>query len=187
MPNEYLDTTLVDKAIIFATNAHKNTGRRGKSFPYIIHPLEAMSIVATMSNNPILLAAAVLHDVVEDTDATIEDIRKEFGEEVASLVEYETIQADKDLSWRERKQIAIDHVRDGTIDFKMVALGDKLSNLRAIHNDYLDFGDKIWSRFGANNKDDVAWYYKSLLHAFDELKNAHAYQEYASLIEKTFK
>ena len=76
MSNSYLDTTLVDKAIIFATNAHKNSERRAKAFPYIIHPLEAMAIVATMSNDPELLAAAVLHDTVEDTNVTIEDIRE---------------------------------------------------------------------------------------------------------------
>ena len=74
-----IDTSLVDKAIIFAVKAHEGVPRRGRDFPYIVHPLEAMTIVATMTSEPELLAASVLHDVVEDTDFTVEDIRAEFA------------------------------------------------------------------------------------------------------------
>ena len=84
--NTPLDTTLVDKAIVFATRAHQGTERRGKGFPYIVHPLEAMAIVATITNAPDLLAAAVLHDTVEDTDVTLDDLKQEFGEHIANLV-----------------------------------------------------------------------------------------------------
>ena len=75
MSNNPLDTSFVDKAIIFAVNAHAGTERRGKGFPYIIHPLEAVSIVATITSDPELLAAAALHDTVEDTDVTVDQIR----------------------------------------------------------------------------------------------------------------
>ena len=68
--NKFCDSSLLDKAIVFASNAHKNTERKGKGFPYIAHPLEAMSIVASMTNDQELLAAACLHDVIEDTDIT---------------------------------------------------------------------------------------------------------------------
>ncbi|MBR0274962.1 MAG: hypothetical protein IJQ76_01960, partial [Prevotella sp.] len=61
MANKYLDSSLLDKAITLAVEAHKNTERRGKGFPYIVHPMEAMSIVATMTNDQELLAAAALH------------------------------------------------------------------------------------------------------------------------------
>ncbi|MBO6079741.1 MAG: bifunctional (p)ppGpp synthetase/guanosine-3',5'-bis(diphosphate) 3'-pyrophosphohydrolase, partial [Bacteroidales bacterium] len=88
--NKPLDTQLFDKALKFATDAHSGTERRGKGFPYIIHPMEAVAIVATITSDQELLAAAVLHDTVEDTDVTIEDIRKEFGERVATLVQHET-------------------------------------------------------------------------------------------------
>ena len=87
MANKPLDTTLLDRAIVFAVRAHAGTERRGKGFPYIVHPMEAVEIVATMTNDQELLAAAVLHDTVEDTDTTIEQIRAEFGHRVASLLQ----------------------------------------------------------------------------------------------------
>ena len=80
-----IDTSLVDKAIIFAVKAHEGVPRRGRDFPYIVHPLEALTIVATMTSDPALLAAAVLHDVVEDTEVTVEDIRAEFGDRVTAV------------------------------------------------------------------------------------------------------
>ena len=87
MANKYIDTDLLDRAIVFAVNAHHNTERRGKGFPYIVHPLEAVEIVATITSDQELLAAAALHDTIEDTDVTIEQLRTLFGERVAQLVQ----------------------------------------------------------------------------------------------------
>ena len=67
---------ILDKAIVFATKAHSGSFRKGTTTPYIVHPMEASAIVATMTDDKIILAAAVLHDVVEDTDYTIDDIVK---------------------------------------------------------------------------------------------------------------
>ena len=86
MANQYIDSSFLDRAIEYAVRAHKNTERRGKGFPYIVHPLEAMTIAATMTSDQELLAAAVLHDVVEDTGVTLDDLRREFGERVAFVV-----------------------------------------------------------------------------------------------------
>ena len=102
--NKPLDTQLFDKALKFAADAHSGTERRGKGFPYIIHPMEAVTIVATITSDPELLAAAVLHDTVEDTDVTIEELRNEFGERVATLVQHETAPLPEDAPWRTRKQ-----------------------------------------------------------------------------------
>jgi myo-inositol-1(or 4)-monophosphatase len=108
MANNPLNTELLDRAIVFAVRAHAGTERRGKGFPYIVHPLEAVEIAATMTPDQELLAAAALHDTVEDTDVTLEQIRAEFGDRIASLVATEsdvvvegTSKAD---SWHARKQ-----------------------------------------------------------------------------------
>ena len=90
MANKPLDTSLLDRAIIFAVRAHAGSERRGKGFPYIVHPMEAVEIVATMTKVQELLAAAALHDTVEDTDTTVEQIREEFGDRIASLVASES-------------------------------------------------------------------------------------------------
>ena len=93
MANNPLNTELLDRAIIFAVRAHAGTERRGKGFPYIVHPMEAVEIVATMTPDQELLAAAALHDTVEDTDVTVEQLRAEFGERVAALVADESDEA----------------------------------------------------------------------------------------------
>ena len=74
-----MNTDLFDKAAKFAIDAHHGAERKGKGYPYILHPMEAAGIVASLSTDPELLAAAMLHDTVEDTDVTIEQIRQTFG------------------------------------------------------------------------------------------------------------
>ena len=180
--NNPLNTTFFDKAVKFATEAHSGTERRGKAYPYILHPMEAASIVATITNDQEMLAAAILHDTVEDTDVTIEQIREQFGERVAKLVQHETAPLDESLSWRECKTI-----QAKPYDSKVVALGDKLSNMRDIAWDYRKVGDEVWKLFHApNGKSDVEWYYRSLGNALSELSETLAYQEFVSLLKEVF-
>ena len=188
--NKPLDTTLLDRAIVFAVRAHAGTERRGKGFPYIVHPMEAVEIVATMTPDQELLAAAVLHDTVEDTDVTIEHIRAEFGERVASFVAAESDEPHQSRdgveNWRARKQAAIDRIARASRDAKMVALGDKLSNMRAIARDYAEQGDLLWDLFHAKDPKDHEWHYRGLANALSELKGAEAYREFESLINQVF-
>lgn len=190
MAEKYLDSSLLDKAISFATKAHSNTERRGKGFPYIVHPLEALSIVATMTNDQKLLAAAVLHDVIEDTKVTIEEIEREFGAEIASIVKSETShdfdKSGRMVSWREKKQETLDHLKNASKEAKMVALGDKLSNIRAMKNDYAVIGDKLWERFHDNNPKNHAWYYLSLVESLRELENYQAFKEFERDVHEVF-
>ena len=185
--NNPLETSFFDKVVKFAVDAHHGTERRGKGYPYIIHPMEAASIVASITNDPEMLAAAVLHDTVEDTDVTLEQIRELFGDRVATLVQHETAPNDKTLSWRERKTIQVQQLAHASYDSKVVALGDKLSNMRGIAMDYYRKGDETWSLFHApNGKSDVEWYYRSLAEALSELKDTLPYLEFVTLLEKVF-
>lgn len=191
MANRYLDTSLVDKAIKFAVDAHHDTERRGKGFPYVIHVLEAMEIVSTMTSDPELLCAAALHDTVEDTGTTLETIRAGFGDRVASIVCAESDMPDPSLpeekTWRLRKQAAIDRLGTATTDAKMVALGDKLSNMRAIDRDYQSLGDKLWERFHApGGKPDHEWHYRGLAASLADLSDTFAYKEFVSHIDSVF-
>lgn len=190
MENQPLDTTLLDRAIVFALRAHAGTERRGKGFPYIVHPLEAVEIVATMTADQELLAAAALHDTVEDTDVTIEQIREEFGEHIASLVEAESdikvTGVSKEESWRIRKQAAIDRLAAAPLDAKMVALGDKLSNMRAIARDYSEQGDALWNLFRMKDRKDHEWHYRGLAASLRELQDTFAYKEFEQLINQVF-
>ncbi len=190
MANKPLDTTLLDRAIVFAVRAHAGTERRGKGFPYIVHPMEAMEIVATMTRDQELLAAAALHDTVEDTDVTIEQIRTEFGDRIASLVASESDTVLDGLSveesWHARKQAAIDRLALASRDGKIVALGDKLSNMRAIARDYAQQGDALWDLFHAKDPKDHEWHYRGLADALSELRGTFAYNEFETLINQVF-
>jgi myo-inositol-1(or 4)-monophosphatase len=190
MANKPLDTALLDRAIVFALRAHAGTERRGKGFPYIVHPLEAVTIVATMTSDQELLAAAALHDTVEDTDVTIDQIRAEFGDRIASLVAADSDMPVQDMnaedSWYVRKQAAIDRIAASSHDAKIVAMGDKLSNMRAIARDYVMQGDALWNLFRVKNRKDHEWHYRGLAEALRELQDTFAYKEFEQLINQVF-
>lgn len=190
MANKPLDTALLDRAIVFALRAHAGTERRGKGFPYIVHPLEAVTIVATMTSDQELLAAAALHDTVEDTDVTIDQIRAEFGDRIASLVAADSDIPVQDMnaedSWYVRKQAAIDRIAASSHDAKIVAMGDKLSNMRAIARDYVMQGDALWNLFRVHNRKDHEWHYRGLAEALRELQDTFAYKEFEQLINQVF-
>ena len=105
-----MNSDFFDRAAKFAIDAHHGGERKGKGYPYILHPMEAAGIVASISNDQELLAAAILHDTVEDTDVTIEQIRQEFGDRVATLVYSETSHLPHDAPWRDRKQAQADAI-----------------------------------------------------------------------------
>lgn len=190
MPNKPLDTELLDRAILFAVKAHTGTERRGKGFPYIVHPMEAVSIAATITSDQEILAAAALHDTVEDTDVTIEQIRSEFGDRVASLVSAETDvvfeNRTEEDSWHDRKQAAIDRLAKVSRDAKIVAIGDKLSNMRAIARDQYMQGDKIWNLFRVHDPKEHEWHYRGLADSLRELDDTFAFQEFEWLINRVF-
>ena len=190
MANKYIDSELLDRAIVFAVKAHRNTERRGKGFPYIVHPMEAVEIVATITPDQELLAAAALHDTVEDTDVTVEDIRREFGDRVAELVHSESDQytegVSEEDSWHDRKQAVIDRLAAASHDAKIVAMGDKLSNMRAIWRDYQQKGDALWQIFHVKDKASHAWHYRGLAASLSELKDTFAYQEFVRLMDEVF-
>ncbi len=185
-----IDTETLDKAIKFATEAHKKDPRKGSVTPYILHPIEAAAIVATMTDDIEVMAAAVLHDTVEDNkNISIEEIEEKFGTRIKELVAAESEKKEKDEkgSWKIRKKTTIDNLRvSDSEDEKIIVLGDKLSNMRAIYKDYVVIGDKLWSRFNQTDKNEHGWYYKSIRELLISLSKYPAYQEYCELVSKVF-
>lgn len=177
---------LIDRAIRTATYAHSGAVRKGTAVPYILHPLEAATIVTqviaeqrgtapdamTPSDN-FIIAAAILHDTVEDTDMTAEDIKTLFGPETAALVAAETENKRESLpaaeTWKIRKTESIKHLAAASEEAKLVAFGDKLSNLRAIAADHRRLGDALWERFNQKDPDEHAWYYGEMMMIFEKV------------------
>lgn len=181
---------VLDRAIVFATKAHEGQFRKGTRIPYILHPIEAAAIVGTMTTDEEIIAGAVLHDVVEDTDTTVEAVINLFGARVGSLVASESENKREDLpaetTWKVRKKETLDHLKTAPIEVKMITLGDKLSNVRAIYRDYQKIGDELWQRFNQKDKNEHYWYYSSIAECVQELREHQAYREYKELITKTF-
>ena len=183
--------SILDKAIVFAVQAHSGMVRKGTKTPYILHPLEAAAIVATMTDDEEVIAAAVLHDVLEDTRVTVIQLIEEFGQRVTAFVSAESENKREDIpateTWKLRKQETIDALyNEKHPDVKMIALGDKLSNVRAMYRDYQAIGDKLWNRFNQKDKSEHGWYYRSIADATRELSNYPAWKEYAQLVSLVF-
>lgn len=177
--------TIFDKAIEFAVKAHSGMTRKGKLTPYITHPIEVAAIAATFTDDVEVLAAAVLHDTVEDTPYTYHDICSSFGKRIADLVmsDSEDKQEHRPASetWKARKQQTLDYLANATQEEKIVAFSDKLSNLRAIHRDYLTIWEALWERFNQKDPMEHLWYYGSFLEICKEFSDTPAYREYTKL------
>ncbi len=182
---------MIDDAIKFAASVHAGMVRKGNNQPYIFHPLEVLSLVSLMTLDDEVLCAAILHDTVEDTDASIEDIRNSFGDRVAELVGYESEDkrgnVNKAATWKDRKQETINRIRalddEGA---KMVCLADKVSNLRSFHLGILDKGEEFFNSFNQKDPREHYWYYSELKDALSSLKDYTVYKEYCFLIDTIF-
>ena len=179
---------LLTDAIAFAAKCHEGQFRKRTAIPYIVHPIEACAIAATLTGDPEVLSSAVLHDVVEDAGVGEEELRERFGERVAALVGAESEQKEADAagSWRRRKQHAVDRLAGASPDEMILTLADKLSNLRAIDRDFGALGDALWRRFNQPDREMHAWYYRSIREALAPLADTAAFREYSALVGKVF-
>lgn len=183
---------MLNEAVEFAARAHRGQCRKGSDTPYITHPMEVVSICMSITDDIEVLSAAVLHDVVEDTEATIDDIRERFGERVAGLVAGESENKREDLppaeTWKIRKTETIEHLKN-TADpgIPIVCLGDKLSNIRLIQRDIDAIGDRLWDRFNQKDPEEYAWYYRAIGEVLKEtLGDTAAWKEYDRRVRAVF-
>ena len=161
--------SIVSQALVFATQHHQHQHRKGTKIPYMAHLLNVCKLVAENNCSDEVLAGALLHDVVEDTNVTIEEVEEIFGNQIAEIVrgatELEKLEKksiEKESSWQERKEHTIHFLQqEATTDQLMVSAADKLDNLRSIVYDYERISEDIWLRFNAT-KAQQGWYYTSI-------------------------
>lgn len=177
---------MLKKALDFAARAHAGQVRKGTKKPYIVHPIEVGEIVQTMTEDEEVICAALLHDTIEDCKGvTWEVLRDQFTKRIADLVASES--EDKTKGWIERKQATIRHMAECEKEVKMIALADKLSNMRDIDRDYPVVGEELWNRFRMKEKEVIGWYYKGVRDALrGDFQGVAAYEEYCRLIDKNF-
>lgn len=153
---------LIDQAIGFAARAHQGQRRKIGDVPYIAHPMAVGMILQRMGCDEAIVAAGLLHDTVEDTAVTLEEIRQHFGDEVSRIVAGCTESPKKGVRWETRKLQMIESLRDASLGVKLVSAADKYHNLsHTLYNERLK-GPVIWRKFG-RGKEQQAWYYRSVL------------------------
>ena len=124
---------IVKRASEFASRAHNGQVRKYTGEPYFGHPVEVMEIVSEVIDDPEVHAAALLHDVVEDTPVTIKDIEDEFGPRVASMVDDLTdVSKPEDGNRALRKELDRQHTAKASPDAQTVKLADLISNSLSI-------------------------------------------------------
>ena len=159
---------LIDKAARFAAVKHDGQYRKGSNIPYITHPFGVAMILMEEKQPEKLIAAALLHDTLEDTEATEEELFKHFGEEILMLVKAAS-EPDKTLSWELRKQHTVANLPWHSTEQLYLILADKLHNLRSIQADALKQEKSIWNRFN-RGKREQSWYYLSVVRALQPRK-----------------
>jgi (p)ppGpp synthase/HD superfamily hydrolase len=158
--------TLYD-AIELAVRAHHYQVRKGTEIPYIVHPLAVASLLIRVNSPEPVVIAALLHDVLEDTPVGIQEIRARFGPQVADLVSALS-EPDKSAPWEDRKTHTIEYLENkASAEVLLVALADKLDNIRAIREGLASDGERFWERFN-RPREKQRWYYKRLAAAFSK-------------------
>jgi len=158
-----------EAALLYAAEAHREQVRKGSGVPYLSHLLQVAGLALEHGADEQVAIGALLHDVVEDTPASPEDIEQRFGKRVREIVEGCSDTLDKeteDRSWRERKETYLAHLcESASADVLLVSCCDKLHNSRSILSDLKEQGDTIWGIF-KGGREGTLWYYRALVEAY---------------------
>ena len=174
---------ILEEAIIYATVMHQGKVRKFKGTPFILHPLEVAQILSTMTDDQEIITAGILHDIVEDTDGTLQEIEKRFGRRVASLVSAETEDLypdeEKTATWQRRKEGSLRTLQASEdIGVKMITLANTLANIRSLAQMYSENGDELWDKLHQNDPAIQCWYYRSVAETLElSLNKTGAFKE----------
>jgi (p)ppGpp synthase/HD superfamily hydrolase len=179
---------MIFEAIEFATKAHAGQYRKGTRIPYITHPLGVSKILIENGCPEHVIVCGILHDTIEDTPVTFEEISMTFGQDVADLVSAVS-EHDKSDTWENRKSHTIEKLKILSDDAVILTLADKLDNIRSIREDLKSHGEDVWHRF-SRPKEKQKWYYESLATIFSERLADKKYRPlvecFRSTVEKVF-
>jgi (p)ppGpp synthase/HD superfamily hydrolase len=182
----------VEQAIRAAAVLHKDQLRKGSMpFPYVTHLFATAFNLIDYTDDEDVIIAALLHDTLEDTDYTIEELQEDFGGRVREIVEAVTepkSSEDKKLNWRERKLAYIKSLKKGPQESCLVAAADKIHNFRTIVEDYHDSPDRFKQDFGGNYDERLELYSEIARVLNDRLDGAlldefnHVFDEYKKFL-----
>lgn len=171
-----MESGRLEKAFIFAAEAHRNDTRKGTSIPYVSHLLQVAGLVLELGGDEDEAIGGLLHDVAEDAggECALQEILERFGPTVELIVRQNsdslTGRKTNKAPWRERKEAYLDGIALKSTSALLVSICDKIHNARSLNADSRFLGPIHWSRFNAS-KEDSLWYYENLLLAFDKRRD----------------
>lgn len=173
--------SLIERAARIAAIAHKDQIRKEGSIPYIVHPFMVARTLTIHGFSDQVIAAGLVHDVLEDTPITVEFLRQELGDEVVDLVT--AVTNDDTLSWEEKKLAYIKSVRNSTDEARAVAVADKIHNAESLLAAYAIHKESLWNHFNAGREKKV-WFEEEMLTMLRETWKHPLVDEYESLVLK---
>lgn len=176
-----------EKAKLFAIRAHMGQVRKSEpDKPMIMHPIGVGQLLESFGYDDNVVAAGYLHDVVEDTKYTIEDIEKEFDSDIASLV-MGASEPDKSLSWEKRKKHTIEETKKLSLRNKLVICADKINNLEDLFLKFEKSGERDFSAFKRGEEQQI-WYYTSIYESLitGEDKELPIFVRLKDILDKVF-
>ena len=149
------------KAINLAALLHDGQERKGNGVPYIVHPISVALIMMEHTDNEDVLIAGILHDTIEDTGYTKEQMEQAFGSRVTQLV-LDVTEPPKPLPWQERKDAYLKHLMSASHEALLICAADKLHNLQSMIESLNKFGNDAHKFFNAP-VDKKLWFYEACL------------------------
>lgn len=177
----------IEYAIYFATKAHKGQKRKMEDIDMIFHPFTVGMLLQRNNCEEDVVVAGILHDVVEDTPYTFDDIKNEFGEKVMNYV-YDSSEPDKSLEWEDRKKHTIEHIKKAPLGSKLIVACDKISNLEDLYEKIMKQGEEKSYSALKRGKKLQKWYYCSVYESCieGEDKNHPIFKRYKEILNKLF-
>ncbi|RMF19289.1 MAG: bifunctional (p)ppGpp synthetase/guanosine-3',5'-bis(diphosphate) 3'-pyrophosphohydrolase [Deltaproteobacteria bacterium] len=174
----------VSAALDTAATKHRGQKRKGSDLPYLVHPVAVAALAASCGGNAEQVAAALLHDTVEDCGGppVLDEITSRFGPAIGKIVADCTVLPEPNRNWRHGKQRILEKLADLEPKSLLVAACDKLENALSVYRDYLRLGEALWSRFSAG-ENAARWYYRSLGDVFGGHPNLQPARELVAVVE----
>lgn len=170
----------IKKALKIAIEAHKDQTRKADGSPYIVHPLMVAFKLQKYNFSEEIIAAALTHDVLEDTDYPEKKLKEKLGDEVLEIIK--AVTNDDSLPWEEKKKQYIETVRKGPEGARAVCIADKIHNLESLLEAYKEQGPEIWKKFN-RGKEKKVWFETEVLKMLKETWQHPLIDEYEKLLE----
>ena len=168
------------EALYFATTNHGNQTRKGVKTPYISHPLAVAVILSRVADNQDMIIAGILHDLIEDAKVSEAEIKKRFGKKVSDMV-MDCSEKDKSKSWKERKQSALESIKNLPKNSALVKTADILHNIYELEKRVNEHGISFFDNFNSNSQDKLAYERKRL----EKFKRYHKNNPLLEMIEES--